>query len=121
MSKVVLLQMSYRTASGCPFPKVLLTQVGLLGTGGGAWEGNETSSFIPRLPARSLLTLLLPGEGAPSLFSPALCSGEPGAPPAAEAEVARASRQVTTEEASLQSLSERVSTPLCPVTNGRHD
>ena len=57
------------------------------------WQGNESSSFVPRLPARSLLTLLRPGEGAPSLFSSALCAVEPGAPPAAEAEVARASRQ----------------------------
>ena len=61
--------------------------------GVGVSEGNETSSFVPRLPARSLLSRLRPGEGAPSLFSPVLRSGEPGAPPAANAELARSSSQ----------------------------
>ena len=52
----------------------------------------DGSSFVPRLPAWSLLAQLRSGEGAPSLFSSLLRSGEPGAPPPAAAEVAQASR-----------------------------
>ena len=54
--------------------------------------GRDGSSFVPRLPAWTLLARLLSGEGAPSLFSSLLRSDEPGAPPPAAAEVAQASR-----------------------------
>jgi hypothetical protein len=54
--------------------------------------GGDGSSFVPWLPAWSLLTQLRSGEGAPSLFSSLLRSDEPGAPPPAAAEWAQASR-----------------------------
>ena len=54
--------------------------------------GTDGSSFVPRLPAWSLLSRLRSGEGAPSLFSSLLRSDEPGAPPPTAAEVAQASR-----------------------------
>jgi len=55
--------------------------------------GNDSSSFVPRLPAWTLLARLRSGEGAPSLFSSLLRSDEPRAPPPAAAEVAQAFRQ----------------------------
>ena len=54
--------------------------------------GDDGSSFVPELPAWSLLSRLRSGEGAPSLFSSLLRSDESGAPPPAYAEVAQASR-----------------------------
>jgi len=58
--------------------------------------GDDGSSFVPRLPAWTLLARLRSGEGAPSPFSSLLRSDEPGAPPPdpdrSGREVAQASR-----------------------------
>ena len=73
--------------------------------------GHDGSSFVPRLPACTLLARLRSGEGAPSLFSSLLRSDEPEAPPPAAAEVAQAFRQ------SLQKShrSPRTWAPRCPI------
>ena len=43
--------------------------------------GKDGSSYVPRLPAWTLLARLRSGEGAPSLFSSLLRSDEPGGSP----------------------------------------
>ncbi len=56
------------------------------------------SSFVPSLPAWSLLAQLHAGEGAPSLFPPPQGFGGPGAPPPAAAEVSTGLPPVTPEK-----------------------
>ena len=62
------------------------------------------SSFVPSLPAWSLLAQLRAGEGAPSLFPPAQGFGGPGAPPPAAAEVSTGLPPVTPEETPAATL-----------------
>jgi len=69
--------------------------------------------MVPRLPAWSPLAQLRVGEGAPSLFSPVLRSGEPGAPPPTAAEVNTGLPPVTAENSPLPLLREQMSTPPC--------
>ena len=54
--------------------------------------------FSSEAPAWSLLALLCAGEGTPSLFTPQLRFGGPGAPPPAAAEVNTDLPPVTSED-----------------------
>jgi len=57
----------------------------------------EISSVVPGLTVWSLLALLWPVEGAPSLFPPSLGFGEPGAPPTTAGEVPQTFRSHSEE------------------------
>jgi len=63
----------------------------------GAYPFADVSSVVPGLTVWSLLALLWPGEGTPSLFPPSQSFGGPGAPPAIAGEVTQTFRSHSEE------------------------
>jgi len=61
------------------------------------WAFADVSSVVPGLTVWSLLALLWPGEGTPSLFPPSPRLGGPGAPPTTAGEVAQTFRSHSEE------------------------